>query len=514
MTDMKQLSHFVTDWLAKRASLTPSRIGLTDTNDGSETTFQAWNARVDATANYLRSLGVGVGDVVSAYSGNRAEYVDLFLACGKIGAILHNLNWRLTVHELTGILAEAEPVAFFYSQEWSEHTEQLKPAMPGVRHIVAFDDPMTGARSFSEREDQATELTDRPDLDIDHPWGIYYTGGTTGLPKGAVVTHGNVTWASLNTISSWGINANHVATWQLPFFHIGGPNVFLLPLIHVGGRFVLCRDFDLDETFDLIDEGGITHYVGVPTLFQVMQAHPRWETTDFSKLEAIMSGGAPCPMPIKQRFWDKGVDFKVGYGLTEAPVNNFWLPPKDVRRKPESVGLPLFHIDMKVVREDGSECDPDEEGELLIRGPHVIPGYWKRPEETAATIRDGWLHTGDVARKDDEGYYTIIGRFKDMYISGGENVYPAEVESVMLDHEAIAEAAVVGIPDERWGEVGRACIVLRADRAYDQEAFVSYLSERLARYKLPREFVYLDALPKTAIGKIDKQLLAREEPAA
>jgi fatty-acyl-CoA synthase len=508
---MKQLSHFVTDWLAKRASLTPSRIGLWDTMDDSETTFSEWNTRVDKTANYLGSLGVGVGDVVSAYSGNRAEYIDLFLACGKIGAILHNLNWRLTVHELTGLVAEADPKAFFYSNEWADQTEQLKPAMPNIRHIVAFDDPRPEERAFGEREAESDQPGERPNLDLDHPWGIYYTGGTTGLPKGAVITHGNVTWASVNTISSWGINAGHCATWQLPFFHIGGPNVFLIPFIHVGGRFVLCHQFDIDQTFDLIERGGLTHYVGVPTLFQMMQAHPRWETTNFSKLEAIMSGGAPCPMTIKQKFWDKGVDFKVGYGLTEAPVNNFWLPPEDVRRKPESVGVPLFHIDVKVIREDGSRCAADEEGELLIRGPHVIPGYWKRPEETAATIRDGWLHTGDVARCDAEGYFTVIGRVKDMYISGGENVYPAEVESVMLDHPAIAEAAVVGIPHEKWGEVGRACIVLRAGADFDERGFVGYLEERLARYKLPREFVYLDELPKTAIGKIDKKLLAGEE---
>jgi len=509
---MKQSSHFVPDWLAKRASLTPGRIGLTDTMDGSEITYADWNTRVDRTANHLLSLGVGKGDVVSAYSGNRAEYIDLFLACGKIGAILHNLNWRLTVHELTGIVAEAEPLVFVYSGEWAEQTDQLEPAMKTVRHVLAFDDPRDGESAFAEREAASADPAGRPDLDLDDPWGIYYTGGTTGLPKGAVITHGNVIWASLNTISSWGINASHVATWQLPFFHIGGPNVFLLPFVHVGGRFVLCKEFDIDQTFDLIESGGLTHYIGVPTLFQMMQAHPRWETTDFSGLEAIMSGGAPCPMPIKQRFWDKGVDFKVGYGLTEAPVNNFWLPPEDVHRKPESVGVPLFHIDMDVVREDGSSCDPDEEGELVIRGPHVIPGYWKKPEETAATIRDGWLHTGDIARRDAEGYYTIIGRVKDMYISGGENVYPAEVESVMLDHEAIAEAAVVGIPHDKWGEVGRACIVLRPGSDYDEEAFLAYLGERLARYKLPKEFVYLDTLPKTAIGKIDKKLLAREEP--
>jgi fatty-acyl-CoA synthase len=507
---VRQQSSFVTDWLAKRADLTPSRIGMWDTTDDSEITFLDWNTRVNRTANYLRSLGVGVGDRVSAYSVNCAEYVDLFFACGKIGAILHNLNWRLTVHELRGIVADADPVVLFYSSEWADEVDQLKSSMTTVRHIVAFGSPQAGERSITEREAESDELGALPDLDLDHPWGIYYTGGTTGLPKGATISHGNVTWASLNTIASWGINASHVATWQLPFFHIGGPNVFLLPLVHVGGKFVLTAGFDLDQTFDLIEQGGLTHYIGVPTLFQMMQAHPRWETADFSGLEAIMSGGAPCPMPIKQKFWDKGIDFKVGYGLTEAPVNNFWLPPEDVRRKPESVGHPIFHVDMKVVRDDGSECGPDEEGELLIRGPHIMLGYWNRPEATAETIRDGWLHTGDVARRDGEGYFTIIGRSKDMFISGGENVYPAEIESVMLDHPGIAEAAVIGVPHEKWGEVGRAYVVL-ADASMGEEAVLAYLADRVAKYKIPKSVVFLTELPKTAIGKIDKKVLEATE---
>ncbi len=506
---MKQLSHYVTDWLAKRAQLTPDRVGLVEYASGAQTTFSEWNARVNQTANYLRSLGVGKGDRVAVYSANTPEYLDLFWAAPKIGAILQNLNWRLTVHELKGIVDSGGPRVLVYSQDWREQVEELKPACACVEHVVALTNPGAGERHLAERESQSEELADVPALDMDHPWGIYYTGGTTGLPKGAVLTHGNVTWNSINTVTSWGITANHKAAVQLPFFHIGGPNIFMVPLVHTGGTSILCAGFDPDETFDLVERAGITHYVGVPTMFQMLQEHPRWAQADFSKLEMVASGGAPCPLPIMEKFWERGVDFKMGYGLTEASGNNFWLPPERVREKIGSVGFPLFHIDMKIIGQDGSTCADGEEGELLIRGPHVVAGYWRNDEATAATIRDGWLHTGDIAVRDSDGCYSILGRSKDMFISGGENVYPAEIESVLMAHPKVVEAAVVGVPHETWGEVGRAFLVVA--EGYDEADLRSYLEGRLARYKLPRSFVLLDTLPLTAIGKVDKKLLERQE---
>jgi fatty-acyl-CoA synthase len=245
-------------------------------------------------------------------------------------------------------------------------------------------------------------------------------------------------------------------------------------------------------------------------MYVMMQQHARWATTDFSRLALVISGGAPCPQPVMERFWAKGVDFKTGYGLTEASGNNFWLPPGDVRRKPGSVGHPLFHIDIRIVREDGAECAADEAGELLIRGPHVFAGYWNRPEETAAVLRDGWLHTGDLARRDADGFTYVIGRRKEMFISGGENVYPAEVESVLHAHPSVAEAALIAVPDETWGEVGRAAVVVARGERLTEASLQAFLRERLAKYKLPRSIVFVAALPRTAIGKIDKARLARE----
>ena len=509
---MNQASHYVTDWLDKRARLTPDRVALIDYRTGAETTFAEWNARVNRTANFLASLGVGKGDRVAVYASNRPEYLDLFWAAPKIGAILQNLNWRLTVHELTGIVESGAPRVFIYSENWREQTAELKPSFKTVEHVIAMEQPGAGERGLAEREAFSDEPATAAELELDDPWGIYYTGGTTGLPKGAVLTHGNVTWNSINTIASWGISAQHKAPLQLPFFHIGGPNIFMVPLVHVGGTTILCSGFDPDETFDLVEGSGITHYVAVPTMFQMLQEHPRWDDADFSRLELVISGGAPCPLPVMEKFWERGVDFKMGYGLTEASGNNFWLPPALVREKIGSVGYPIFHIDMKTIHEDGRPCAAGEAGELLIRGPHVVAGYWQNPEATAETIRDGWLHTGDIAVRDEDGCYSILGRSKEMFISGGENVYPAEIESVLLAHPAVNEAAVVGVPHATWGEVGRAFVVVEDD--FDEDDLLAFLGDRLARYKLPRSIVVVEALPLTAIGKIDKKLLAsREDPA-
>jgi len=508
-SDMKQQSHFVPDWLDKRAKLTPDRVALIDHATGSQTTFAEWNERANRTANYLRSLGVGKGDRVAVYASNCSEYLDLFWAAPKIGAMLQNLNWRLTVHELKGIVESGAPKVLVYSEDWRSQLDELKLSLTTIEHIVAMTNPGRGECDITDRDLMSAELADIPELSMDDPWGIYYTGGTTGLPKGAVITHGNVTWNSVNTITSWGLTGQHKAAVQLPFFHIGGPHIFLAPLVHAGGTSILCSGFDPDETFDLVEHSGITHYVAVPTMFQMLQEHPRWIDADFSKLELVISGGAPCPLPIMQKFWGRGIDFKMGYGLTEASGNNFWLPPEMVQKKVGSVGYPLFHIDMKIIHANGTKCAPDEEGELLIRGPHVMAGYWMNPEATADTIRDGWLHTGDVARCDQDGCFSILGRSKEMFISGGENVYPAEIESVLTAHPSVTEAAVVGVPHETWGEVGRAFVVVTDD--YNEADVRAFLAERLAKYKLPRSIFLLEALPQTAVGKLDKKLLAVTE---
>lgn len=505
----QQASFYVTDWLARRAKFTPARIALHDQATQRDISYSEWNQSANQTANYLhKSLGVQKGDRVAVYATNCLEYLDIWMACGKIGAILQNLNWRLTVNELAQLLADATPQVLIYSDDFIEQVNQMRPNLDYIPHIVALTTQADPADStFDQRSHHVLECEADPTLTPDDPWVICYTGGTTGLPKGAILTHHNMTWNAINTVSSWGLDQDDVAILNAPLFHTGGLNVFTLPLISMGGKNIVCKTFNPDEVFDLIAESNVTVFFGVPTMFLMLQQSPRWETADFSHLKIVISGGAPCPMPIFEAFWAKGVNFKTGYGLTEAGPNTFVLPEQDIRRKPGAVGFPLMHIEVKTVRPDGSTCAANEMGELLIRGPHVTPGYWNKPEETAKAIKDGWLYTGDLAVCDDEGYYTIVGRSKDMIISGGENIYPAEVESIMHGHPSVAEAALIGVPDAKWGEVGRAIVVLEANATFNEQAFLAYLQERLAKYKVPKSVVIVEALPRTGPGKIDKKLL-------
>lgn len=502
---------YIGDWLQRRAQLTPEKIALIDMHNNQRAiTYREWNDAATHTAVFLHDLGVRKGDRVAILALNCVEYLDIWFACGKLGAILQTLNYRLTPHELHGLIADTTPMVLIYGPEQVEQVRAIRAYGNGIQHYLALDTTLRADHNdtaFEERKQHSATVLPKIDLHYDDPWVICYTGGTTGLPKGAILTHGNITWNSVNTVMSWGLTPDDTAILNSPLFHTGGLNVFTAPLVHIGGASIICRSFDVDQVFDLFESDAVTLYFGVPTMFISMQQHPHWAKTDFSRLKFIISGGAPCPMPVFERFWERGVDFKTGYGLTEAGPNTFWLAPADVRRKPGAVGVPLFHVDVQIIDEQGQPCPSDQIGELLIRGPHVCAGYWNCPEETQQAIVDGWLHTGDLAYCDAEGYYFVVGRLKDMIISGGENIYPAEVESVLAAHPAVAEAALIGVPNTRWGEVGRAVVVRRPDSTLNEEELIAFGRERLAAYKVPKSVVFVDTLPKNAAGKIDKQLL-------
>ncbi len=508
----------IADALAKRAQLSPDRVALIDTlHDNQAITYRAWNAAANRTAGLLRALGVERGGRVAVLAGNCVEYLDLWFACAKLGAILQPLNTRLTVPELHGLLADATPHVLVYGPECAAHVVALQTLPTRVACWVALDPAgraQAGDIAFAERENHADTPLSPVAVQADDPWVLCYTGGTTGTPKGAVLTHGNIAWNAINTVASWGLTPDDCTLLNAPLFHTGGLNVFTAPLVLIGGTSVVCRGFDPDQVYDWIAGGTVTIWFGVPTMFQALQAHPRWAGADFSPLKLLISGGAPCPQPVFEAFWARGVDFKTGYGLTEAGPNNFWLPQAEVRRKPGAVGYPLWQVDVRLADADGYACAPGVVGELLIRGPHVCAGYWNRPTESAAAIRDGWLHTGDLAVYDADGAYTIVGRSKDLIISGGENIYPAEVENVLAGHPAVAQVAVIGVPDPRWGEVGRAIVVPRpahatvnGDAGLTAENLLQFAGEQLARYKLPKRIVFASTLPLTAAGKVDKRRL-------
>jgi fatty-acyl-CoA synthase len=338
---------------------------------------------------------------------------------------------------------------------------------------------------------------------------ILYTSGTTGRPKGALITHGMNFWNTVHCLQMANVSRASVFLGLLPLFHTGGLNVFSYPVFQAGGSVLIMRSFDAGEALRLIGDPsiGITHMFGVPANFQFMAQNPRFRDTDMSRLVFAGVGGAPTPDAILQIWQEQGAILQQGYGMTETSPLVLVLDREDAVRKAGSAGKPALNMDMRVVREDGTDAPRGEIGELWVKGPNITKGYWMQPEATASAFTDGWLHTGDAARVDEDGHYYIVDRWKDMYISGGENVYPAEVENVLYELAAVAEAAVIGVPDERWGEVGRAVVVLRPGQSATENEVVMHCAASLARYKLPHSVVFTDALPRNATGKVHKPTL-------
>lgn len=501
----------VNDWLRMRADLTPSRVALVDrVGRRGELTYARWNADADRTARFLAErLQVGRGDRVAVLSMNCVEMLDLWFACGKLGAIFQPLNWRLSPVELQELVRDAGASVLVYGPDFASQVEVLRVAATPLQRFVALDAETAAAADvrFSERE-KVSDAPVRPaEVGPDDAWALCYTGGTTGLPKGALLTYRSVMANAVNTVAGWGLTPDDCALLDAPLFHAGGLNVFTSPLVLAGGRSIVCKSFSADRVLELVAGRRISLYFGVPTMFLTLQAHQGFGAVDFAPLKLVITGGAPCPPPVFEAFWARGVDFRMGYGLTEAGPNNFGMPKERVREKLGSVGFPLPQVEIRIVSE-GRDCAPGEVGEVLIRGPHVCGGYWRRPEETARTIVDGWLHTGDLGRVDQEGFHAIVGRKKELIISGGENVYPAEIEAVLAGHPAVAEAVVLGAPDPRWGEVPRAVVALR--RQATAEELTAFCLQRLGKYKVPRSFSFLAELPKTAAGKIDRRRLQAE----
>jgi fatty-acyl-CoA synthase len=500
---------WVGDWTGRRALLTPKREAMVDNILKERYTFEALDYRANQAARVLLDHGVKKGDRVCIYSKNRFDFLDILFACGKIGAILTPFNIRLTTPEVEYLLKKTDPTMVFYDPDLREPFEELRPFLK-KKHIVVMGKNKLDSDSalLSLMTKKESSSLDRPALTLDDPYLIVFTGGTTGLPKGAVLSHGLVFWNSVNTITSWGLRPDDIQPLLFPLFHTGGINVLLIPFVHLGAKSIIMGDFNVEETFRVIVDEKCTLVIAVPTMFNMMAQSKDFNKVSFDNVRVFISGGAPCPVAIMERYWDRGKVLKMGYGLTEVGPNNFYLPEDAVKRKPTSVGFPVFHCDMKIVDDENRQVPTGEMGELLLRGPHTFSKYWDEPEESSKTIEpDGWVHTGDLAMKDEEGFYYITGRKKDMFISGGENVYPTEIEELLFKHPSILEAAVVGVEDEKWGEVGKAFIVLKPDMTMDKDEVLKYLDGKLARYKIPKHYEFRGELPKSAAGKILKREL-------
>jgi len=485
--------------IEKRAQLTPGRVALKVWN-GQSYSYRELNERKNRLANHLVRSGVKKGDRIAVLARNGVCYVDIFFAAAKIGAIIAPFNWRLTAVELAYLAGDAAPSVLFFSAEFADVAAQLKrsAAIPRLEPLDEYEQTLGTADPSPPAPVERSP---------DDPHTIFYTSGTTGQPKGAVLPHRMIVWNSVNTIVSWGLCPDDVAPVFTPMFHSGGFNILLVPVFHVGGTAVLTEAFDPAEALRLIEQHRATAVFMVPTMFQMVADLPGFDAADLSSVRFCITGGAPCPHALIERYQKRGMVFKQGFGLTEAGVNAFTMTDEEAAQHIGAVGRPIFHSSMKIVDESNAEVPTGEVGELLIKGPHVCSGYWRNPEATEAAFADGWLKTGDLARRDPDGIYWIMGRKKEMIISGGENIYLAELELALAGHPKIKEAAVLGIPDLRWGEVGRAVVVLEPGQSATAEEIRTDLNKTLASFKVPKEVVFADTLPRTAYGKVIRQAL-------
>ncbi len=496
------------DWLSHSRRLVPHKEALVPLQGGPALTYLALSQRVEKAAGMLQKhMAVAPGDRVAAVGANRVEQVELMLACGKLGAVFLPLNWRLTPPEVAWLLADAQPKVLFFSKDSEHLAVSVEGSSACSCQRVSLEDQPGG---YPELRDGAPpEPLSPPHLTDASPWLLLYTSGTTGHPKGAVLTHGSLTWNALNTLLGWDLHRDDVTLTHTPLFHTGGWNVLTLPLLYLGGTVVLADRFDPRAVLDAVSSHRITWLFAVPTMWQMILDAAPGGLGALSPLRRAISGGAPCPAPLIQSFRHQGIPFVEGYGLTEVGPNCFTFPEDAIDRKPGSVGVPMPFLETCLVDEGGNPVPVGEVGELWLRGPTVCGGYLGNPAATEATFRpQGWFATGDLFSKDSDGFHTVVGRRKDMFISGGENVYPAEVERVLLALPGIVEAAVVGVPDPRWGEVGHAFLGGPGAEALTEARVLEGCRASLARYKIPKGATLLPSLPKNSTGKIDKKNLA------
>jgi fatty-acyl-CoA synthase len=494
------------DCIAHHAMRRPASVAAIDLATGRQHSYQAFDDRIARLAGALRELlSIEAGDRVAVLAPNSTDTFEVQFACGRLGAIFVPLNWRLADPELRAILADCKPQVLVFDLDFLDRAQGLA-LDGGVPKMLPF------GPTFEHVATQHPRLAKPVPLTLDDVSTILYTSGTTGRPKGAIISHGMNFWNTVHSMPLANVSRSAVFLGLLPLFHTGGLNVFSYPVFQVGGTVIIMRNFDAGEALRLIGDPsvGVTHLFGVPANYQFMMQHPRFTETDMRRLVFAGVGGAPTPDAILQTWHNQGAVLQQGYGMTETSPLVLVLDREDAVRKVGSAGKPALNMEMRVVGEAGTEAPRGVVGELWVKGPNITKGYWNQPEVTAASFTDGWLHTGDAALVDDEGYYFIIDRWKDMYISGGENVYPAEVENVLYQNDSISEAAVIGVADSRWGEVGRAVVVVKPGRTLSETEVVAYCAANLARYKLPHSVIFIDALPRNATGKVHKPTLRQQ----
>ncbi len=496
------MHEMVIDWIRHGAINRPSTLATVELPSGRRRTYAEMHERVSRIAGWLLSLGVKRGDRVGVLALNSTDDLDIIFATWRIGAVHLALNFRLTPAELDFIIGNAEPVLLIHDRDMLKTVEALSVS---VEQVVETE----GQGAASEFENQianATPVEKQVELSPDDQCMLMYSSGTTGRPKGVIMTHRMMLWANINACTSMECGQDIVSLSVMPLFHIGGLQVFALPALYSGGTSVVLRTFEPGATLEAFSdpELGVTHFLGVPAIYNALRDHPDNAQADLSRMRVALAGAEAVPESLVRWWHERGLTIQEGYGMTENVASCCVVGKLDVVDHVGSAGKTLRHTEIRVSREDGSEADPGESGELWCRGPVVTPGYWRRPEANAESFVDGWFRTGDIGSRDSEGFVYIEDRLKDMYISGGENVYPAEIENILYELEEIREVAVIGVPSDRFGETGCAVVALQESRELTGEAILAYCQPRLARFKHPSHVVFVSELPRNATGKVLK----------
>jgi len=497
----------IVDLLAKRAELSPDRVALEDLQRGTRLSFLQLEQHAARCAGMLAALGVVAGDRVAVLCRNRPAFFELLFACGKLGAILVPLNWRMPAAELAGLVKDCEPGVLLHGDE---DRDVAAAACPASVPSLNLDSP--GPDGFCARRDASHTCRGRGTWEASEIWYLLYTSGTTGQPKAVIQTYGMALANYINVSQAMGLRTTDTTLCYLPMFHTAGINLVALPTLIDGGTVLILPGFEIEHLMDLIGAGRLDNFFAVPNIYQSLSQHPRFDQIDLSSVRSWGCGGAALPTHLIREFARRGARVKNGMGMTETGPTVFLMDEASVTEKIGSVGKPQLLSEARIVDAEGHDVDQDETGELWFAGPGITPGYWRRPDATARAFSvDGWLRSGDLARRDADGYYYIVGRIKEMYISGGENVYPAEVEKVLASHPDVMESAVVAMHDPRWGEVGCAFLLPGPNGALPAaEALTAFCRQRLAAYKIPRRFIEVSDFPRTAAGKVQKHLLKAE----
>ena len=509
------------DWIAFHADRTPDQLAIIDQATDRHFTYAQMNDRAARLAAYLRDTWqLQPGDHIAILAKNCAEYFEFQFACWKLGAVMLPLNWRLAVPELVWIMNNAEAKGLLYDSEFADCVPSLL-ADTGISHVLRVDyNGATPPDDFPEYEAALNSTTDHvhmnPQTTHDVPMTIMYTSGTTGRPKGVLITHGMTFWNMVNISTPALLSGESVHYVVLPTFHTGGLNLYANPIFHHGGTNIIAREFEPDLTLRTLKDNsyGVTHFFGVPAIYLFMSQTDLFRLTDLSHIKSWGCGGAPMPASLLNKYARKGLIIQLGFGMTETSPTVFLIARRRALTKPTSVGKPLLHTRVRIVDEHFNDVPPGEVGEVVVSGCNITPGYWKRDDANRENFTvdehgNRWLHSGDAGTIDDEGCIYIVDRYKDMYISGGENVYPAEVEQVISQLEAVADVAVIGVPHERWGETGKALVVKERGTDINADAIIRHCETNLARFKVPQSVEFVDELPRNAAGKVLKRTLRK-----